>query len=126
MPSNPQKSMIPPAELRRIAREIPKRLGGDYALSWEAEETRAAFVILAIYPVGVEPKAISRYTGVPLRAVERYCRRLADNGILVDGVLKVGWHPLVDEMGLTYDRQLKLFWGDVLTATGKVKRVNQR
>jgi hypothetical protein len=65
-----------------------------------------------------DARAVSRFTGVPLSAVKRYYRRLSEHGIWrPDGSIQGHW---VDP-----DIGMKVFWRDVLIATGKVGRVKR-
>jgi hypothetical protein len=65
-----------------------------------------------------DARAVSRFTGVPLGVVKQYYWRLSDNGI---------WRPDGSIQGHWVDPEIgkKVFWRDVLIATGKVGRVRR-
>jgi hypothetical protein len=110
---DPKAPRLSRPELKRFIRGLPEMLG------WGEEEYRAALVMLATFVIcSRDARAVSRYTGVPLSAVKQYYRRLSDEGIWrPDGSIQGHW---VDpEIGM------KVFWRDVLIATGKVGRVKR-
>jgi hypothetical protein len=110
---DPKRPRVSRPELKRFIRGLPNMLG------WGEEEYRAALVMLAPFVIcSRDARAVSRYTGVPLPVVKRYYERLSDQGI---------WRPDGSVQGHWVDPELgmKVFWRDVLIATGKVGRVKR-
>ena len=110
---HPKAPSVSRPELKRFIRGLPEMLG------WGEEEYRAALVMLATLVICCrDARAVSRFTGVPLPVVKRYYERLSEHGIWrLDGSIQGHW---VDpEIGM------KVFWRDVLIATGKVGRAKR-
>jgi hypothetical protein len=108
-----RKPRIPLEELKRTVDEISLLPG------WDDEDSQAALVMLAPLSIGVrDPKAVSRFTGVPLAQVLEFHRRLEVNRVLPPGAM-------VSSVWADPKDGKKLFLMDVYVATGKLRRANR-
>ena len=59
----------------------------DLNVSLTAAEYKAAFLLLSVYWLGVDPYTLANFTGLPRRYVNESLQRMIDRHMLVDGRL---------------------------------------